>query len=197
MRHLIIILTFVFICGCANETMSVKDLYLLEPDFPESIADAPQVPINIGHFHTADAFDYKNFTYRKAEGVYEIDHYRKFISPKSSMVENRLTQWLDSSGFNVQPDNVKSEYIITGIINEFYANFVNSLKAEAVIELKIFISTRNADPVSSKTFRAKKPILETDEKNAIDSWEQCLEQIFPEAARFISKSVKARINENQ
>ncbi|AQQ08792.1 ABC-type uncharacterized transport system, auxiliary component [Sedimentisphaera cyanobacteriorum] len=197
MRQLIIILTAAFMCGCASETMSVKDLYLLEPDLPEESLEAPELPINVGHFYTADAFDYKNFTYRKAEGVYEIDHYRKFISPKNSMVQSRLSQWLDSIGFNVQPENIKSEYIITGIINEFYADFENKPKPEAVIELKIFISTRNADPISSKTFKARKLIREADEKNTIDSWEQCLEEIFPEAAQFISNAVKARLDENQ
>lgn len=190
-----LIISAIIIAGCSPKPYE-KHHYILDAE-RESTVKAGNTTniIDVRRFTVSSAFNSKNLIYRKGVFEYESDFYNEFLASPSSMITEKVRDWLTSSGIAqrvLDPgSNIEATHIIEGNVIALYGDFRNQSTPKAIMEIRIFLLETKSETttgiVFGNTYTASIDIESASPENLVSALNRCLTQILTDLEKDLAK----------
>lgn len=187
------LLSAFLITGCASIDKSYPErtMYMFEiPGNPPNVDTSSDATVLFRRFYVSTSNKGKEFIYRVSEIEYKSDFYNQFFRSPGSLITEEISQWVTRSGLFKEVLSPVSQltptYVIEGVVNQLYGNFVNPSSPKAILEIQVFMYEYNADVDSpsgvllGKTYYREQDISSQSPEALMDGWNKALTEILQE-----------------
>lgn len=183
--------------GCVN----------LEKNYPERkyyifnvTPEVNQYPTNIGsvlevrRFRVSSAYHGNEFVYRISKDGYKSDFYNQFFRSPASLITEVVHKWLsNSSPFEYVvgvPSDVQPDYILDGLVNAIFGDYIESASPKAVIRIQFFMINRGStesEIVFTKSYSESIDISSNSPTALMNGWNAALKAILTDLGSDLRK----------
>jgi ABC-type uncharacterized transport system auxiliary subunit len=157
--------------------------------------------LKIRYCRATPPFDGQHFLYKAADGRYEQDFYRQFLTPPNEQVAELLRTQMENSGLfgNVIPASsaVDPDYTLEPQLLAIYTDFSDAMNPKTVIKINVVLLHLNKNRQDSaivleKTYQRSETFQEKTGKSIISGYNAGLETIFSQLVEDIREKGKSK-----
>ncbi|MCD4781319.1 MAG: ABC-type transport auxiliary lipoprotein family protein [Candidatus Omnitrophica bacterium] len=187
------------LCGCITVSQDYLDIqsYSLGVDRVQDVgSDQAPIRLKVKQLLIVSPYDRKQFVYQMQNQSFETDYYNRWDRPLHYMVTDIVLDWFAASASVKEVIGAKFlkkyDYILSGQVKHFYADFSDPSAYEVVIEIRFSLQSNFIFPedVFSQIFIAHVPIHEKSIGAIIHGYNQGLEQILMDLEGKISSPLR-------
>jgi cholesterol transport system auxiliary component len=190
-RRATVALVAVLAAGCAlTRTAPVKDMYLLDPKLPATVAKPHPGSVRVGTLGVGAPYRARTFVVRDTDVKYQSDFYNEFIVPPGQMLAEDTARALINAKVFADVGRpgvvVATDWLLDGFVGALYADVRDPAKPAAVLEVTYYLTRDDAGqtaPVWSKVYHQHVVMSTTAAKDYVTALNTALSEILGELVR--------------
>ena len=187
--YVIVLAWSVLLSGCAVRQGYDKKHYVLVAIRQSPPAeDRTDLILEVRRFTVDSAFADKGFVYRIGQFEYESDLYNEFLVSPSTMITERVRNWLSDSGVFTRvleaASQIEPTHVIEGHITSLYGDLRDKSSPRATIEMRISLLKAQPGeepvPISGEMYRSSVAIESREPEGLVEALDRCLANVLSE-----------------
>lgn len=179
--------------GCLSSKYVEQKQYLLAAKAPTRTQQFHQKSsLYLNHVIAVAPFDQLNFLYRIDKYQYLTDYYNAFLVPPAEQLETMLISHLKTaSKFTIQKNALPTANILSVRLTEFYADYRDKQRPQAIISALFTLSGPNdSGVICEKMFTQAVTLPAKNTASLLSAWNMGLQNILTNATTALNQCLK-------